>query len=224
MLPNKPLVPTRNGEAPLLAAQRWRWTSRMHIQRPIICTASALYPAIVLAIMFESFPLKLANAEQIQLEQMACSNLHGVGAEQMNARAYKRRPTSDAFAEVSCRSHGVFNRKPMRFVVRCERTKMQWKCSDAQLEIIVPVATKEVRVRPGNLSAEQATGIVRKIGSSGLFQNQPLLDMLQSPCELRPGSSRELIDVGCTGWVITMSAWCPTSDCPRVVAAGRVFE
>jgi hypothetical protein len=25
VMPNKPLVPTRNGEAPLLAAQRWRW-------------------------------------------------------------------------------------------------------------------------------------------------------------------------------------------------------
>jgi Family of unknown function (DUF6174) len=29
--PNKPLVPTRNGEAPLLAAQRRRWASRMRI-------------------------------------------------------------------------------------------------------------------------------------------------------------------------------------------------
>jgi|SRR5688572_2940024 len=27
LLPNKPLVPTRNGEAPLLAAQRRRWAS-----------------------------------------------------------------------------------------------------------------------------------------------------------------------------------------------------
>jgi len=26
-MPNKPLVPTRNGEAPLLAAQRRRWMS-----------------------------------------------------------------------------------------------------------------------------------------------------------------------------------------------------
>ena len=29
MLANKPLVPTRNGEAPLLAAQRQRWAERV---------------------------------------------------------------------------------------------------------------------------------------------------------------------------------------------------
>ena len=40
---NKPLVPTRNGEAPLLAAQRRRWVLRMKTYAPwlLLLTASA---------------------------------------------------------------------------------------------------------------------------------------------------------------------------------------
>lgn len=163
----------------------------------------------------------LDAAGRSALEEQACTSRHGTKLDSVDVRSY--RDATHATAEVRCASHGVYQGKPMHYIVQCSRAQGRWTCEGEWNEIIVPLGDEQLPVRiEGEIPVGVSYMTIQKIASGGTFQGYPLRKSLVAPCYLNKGSAKEFIDVKCEGWHIVVSTWCPQEECPRVFSLTKI--
>ncbi|HEY5754351.1 MAG TPA: hypothetical protein VIU34_00950 [Steroidobacter sp.] len=165
-----------------------------------------------------SYPLELSKKDRRMLEELACTDPHGVPAEKMEITTIEPGKLSWARADIVCKAHATFRQKPMSYSVYCAVLDGRWDCSKSDLRIVVPVDNREIIVSPGKYEPGFAYDTISKVARAGSFKNYSLAEIIRSSCALSPGLASEWVDIYCSGVRVTVSSWCPQAECPRIVS------
>ena len=187
----------------------------------LIAMSLLIFIAQVNAVITDGKPVKLSKQEKNQLEYTVCKSPFNLRAKKINAFRF-----NDLIAEqkrtlalVECESHGTFNNKPMRYVDDCDFVNNEWICSPPQLEILIAINGRDVKMRPWGLTPEVATDTLTTISSMGFFQGHSLDKSIGSSCDVSKTKDPEIMELKCDA-VIGISFWCPQTQitgCPRVL-------
>lgn len=172
--------------------------------------------------------VKLSTREQSFLEQKVCTAQYGLKASKIKAYAFGARAASDSkialeartSAYVECESHGQFNGKPMRYIDDCDLVEGEWDCSPPQLEVMVDINGRQIKMRPwGGLTPEKSYALLKDISLRGRFQGESLDKAIGNSCDIAKNKDPDIIELGCEA-AMSISYWCPqakTTGCPRVL-------
>lgn len=180
-----------------------------------------LFIASAHAVINNGKPVKLSKQEENQLEYTVCKSPFNLNASKINAFRFDD-PIAEkkrTLALVECKSHGEFNNKPMRYIDDCDFVNNEWICSAPQLEIIISINGRNVKMRPWGLTPEVATNTLTTISKKGFFQGDSLDKAIGSSCDVSKTKDPEVMELKCDA-VIGISFWCPqhqTTGCPRVL-------
>jgi hypothetical protein len=172
-------------------------------------------------------PVTLSEGEKNQLEYMVCTSNYNLSANKINAFTFRdtkttgsnKLPNLRTLARVECESHGQVNNRPMRYVDDCDFIEKEWVCSKPQLEIIITINGRDVKMRPWGLTPEAATSLLSNINARGYFQGESLDKAIGSSCDVSKTKDPEVMELACDA-VISLSFWCPQqqiSGCPRIL-------
>jgi len=173
-------------------------------------------------------PFKLSKREQSFLEQRACTGQYGLKASKIRAYVFGARAATDnkiglearTSAYVECESHGDFMGKPMHYIDDCDLVEGEWDCSPSQLEVIVPINGRDVKMRPwGGLTPEKSYALLKDISARGRFQGESLDKAIGNSCDVAKNKDPDIIELGCEA-SMSISYWCPQTKltgCPRVL-------
>lgn len=173
-------------------------------------------------------PFKLSTREHNFLEQKVCSANYGLKASKIKAYAFGSRTAGDGkialeartSAYVECESHGVFNGKPMHYIDDCDLVEGEWDCSPPQLEVLVDINGRELKMRPwSGLTPEKSYELLKDISARGRFQGESLDRAIGNSCDVAKNKDPEIIELGCEA-TMSISYWCPQTKitgCPRVL-------
>ncbi|MFO1389637.1 hypothetical protein [Cellvibrio sp.] len=173
-------------------------------------------------------PFNLSKREQTFLEQKVCGAQYNLKASKIKAYAFDARKATDSkialdartSAYVECESHGDFMGKPMRYIDDCDLVDGEWDCSAPQLEVLVPINGREVKMRPwGGLTPEKSYALLKDISTRGRFQGESLDKAIGNSCDIAKNKDPDIIELGCEA-AMSISYWCPQSKitgCPRVL-------
>src|SRR4051812_12857220 len=123
------------------------------------------------AVINNGKPVKLSKQEKNQLEYTVCKSPFNLNASKINAFRFDD-PIAEkkrTLALVECESHGEFNNKPMRYIDDCDFVNSEWICSAPQLEIIIAINGRNVKMRPWGLTPEVATRTLTTVSEKGFF-------------------------------------------------------
>jgi hypothetical protein len=188
-----------------------------------VCTGSAYATSSNLGT-----PFKLSTREQSFLEQRVCTAQYGLKASKIKAYAFGASAGGDGklaleartSAYVECESHDQFNGKPMRYIDDCDLVEGEWDCSPPQLEVLVNINGREVKMRPwGGLTPEKSYSLLKDISLRGRFQGESLDKAIGNSCDVAKNKDPDIIELGCEA-SMSISYWCPqakTTGCPRVL-------
>lgn len=170
----------------------------------------------------------LSKREQSFLEQRVCTGQYNLKASKIKAYAFEAKKATDGkvlhdartSAYVECESHGEFMGKPMHYIDDCDLVDGEWDCSPPQLEVIVPINGREVKMRPwGGLTPEKSYSLLKDISTRGRFQGESLDKAIGGSCDIAKNKDPDIIELGCTA-TMSISYWCPQikiTGCPRVL-------
>lgn len=173
-------------------------------------------------------PFNLSKREQTFLEQKVCGAQYNLKASKIKAYAFDARKATDSkialnartSAYVECESHGDFMGKPMRYIDDCDLVDGEWDCSPPQLEVLVPINGREVKMRPwGGLTPEKSYALLKDISTRGRFQGESLDKAIGNSCDIAKNKDPDIIELDCEA-AMSISYWCPQSKitgCPRVL-------
>jgi hypothetical protein len=175
----------------------------------------------------QSTPFSLSEREHNYLENLVCQSKYNLKANLIKAYVFDASDGSDGkmalaartSAYVECESHGEFNQKPMRYIDECDLVDKEWDCSPPQLEVVVPINGRDVKMRPWGLTPEKAYDLLYQISTKGLFQGQPLDKAIGNSCDIAKTKDPEIIELDCEA-AMSISFWCPQAKitgCPRVL-------
>ncbi len=172
-------------------------------------------------------PFNLSKREQSFLEQKVCGP-YDLKASKIKAYAFDARAKTDSkialaartSAYVECESHGDFMGKPMRYIDDCDLVEGEWDCSPPQLETLVPINGREVKMRPwGGLTPEKSYALLKDISARGRFQGESLDKAIGNSCDIAKNKDPDIVELGCEA-TMSISYWCPQTKitgCPRVL-------
>jgi hypothetical protein len=181
------------------------------------------------ALLTGGAPVTLSEGEKSQLEYMVCKSNYNLNANKINAFTFRDTKTTESnnnsrtLARVECESHGQVNNKPMRYIDECDFSEKKWTCPEPQLEIIVTINGRDVKMRPWKLTPEAATGLLNSINARGYFQGESLDKAIGSSCDVSKTKDPEIMELACDA-VIRISFWCPQNQitgCPRILFVSR---
>ncbi len=173
-------------------------------------------------------PFKLSTREHNFLEQKVCTAAYGLKASKIKAYAFGTRTAGDGkialeartSAYVECESHGAFNGKPMHYIDDCDLVDGEWDCSPPQLEVLVDINGRELKMRPwSGLTPEKSYELLKDISTRGRFQGESLDKAIGNSCDVAKNKDPEIIELGCEA-TMSISYWCPQTKitgCPRVL-------
>jgi len=173
-------------------------------------------------------PFKLSNREHSYLEHLVCKSPYGINASKIKAYAFEASAGGDGkialdartSAYVECESHGDFRGKPMRYIDDCDLVNGEWDCSPPQLEVMVAINGRDVKMRPwGTLTPEKSYTLLKDISTRGRFQGESLDKAIGNSCDVARNKDPDIIELGCEA-TMSISYWCPqanTTGCPRVL-------
>jgi len=173
-------------------------------------------------------PFNLSKREQSFLEQKVCGAQYNLKASKIKAYAFEGRAKTDSkialsartSAYVECESHGEFMGRPMRYIDDCDLVEGEWDCSAPQLEVMVPINGREVKMRPwGKLTPKKSYELLKDISARGQFQGESLDKAIGSSCDIAKNKDPDIIELGCEA-AMSISYWCPQAKitgCPRVL-------
>lgn len=173
-------------------------------------------------------PFKLSKREYSFLEQKVCGAQYNLKAGKIKAYAFDARKQTDSkigleartSAYVECESHGDFMGKPMHYIDDCDLVDGEWDCSPPQLEVLVPINGREVRMRPwGGLTPEKSYSLLKDISLRGRFQGESLDKAIGNSCDIAKNKDPDIVELGCEA-TMSISYWCPQTKltgCPRVL-------
>lgn len=173
-------------------------------------------------------PFKLSKREQSFLEQRVCTAQYSLKASKIKAYAFGATAGSDnklalearTSAYVECESHGDFMGKPMHYIDDCDLVDGEWDCSPPQLEVLVTINGREVKMRPwGGLTPEKSYALLKDISTRGRFQGESLNKAIGNSCDIAKNKDPDIIELGCEA-TMSISYWCPQTKitgCPRVL-------
>ena len=188
----------------------------------------SFYAGSVLAADAGGTPFKLSKRENSFLEQRVCTASYGLKASKIKAYAFGARAGGDGkialeartSAYVECESHGDFMGKPMHYIDDCDLVEGEWDCSPPQLEVLVMINGRELKMRPwGGLTPEKSYELLKDISLRGSFQGESLDKAIGNSCDVAKNKDPEIIELGCEA-AMTISYWCPQTKitgCPRVL-------
>jgi hypothetical protein len=188
-----------------------------------VCTGSAYATSDSLGT-----PVKLSTREHSFLEQKVCTAQYGLKASKIKAYAFGARAASDdkialearTSAYVECESHDQFNGKPMHYIDDCDLVEGEWDCSPPQLEVMVDINGRQIKMRPwGGLTPEKSYSLLKDISLRGRFQGESLDKAIGNSCDIAKNKDPDIIELGCEA-AMSISYWCPqakTTGCPRVL-------
>lgn len=194
----------------------------------IIGLMFGFYTTSTLAADAGGTPFKLSTREHNFLEQRVCTANYGLKASKIKAYAFGSRAGGDGkialeartSAYVECESHGVFKGKPMHYIDDCDLVDGEWDCSPPQLEVLVDINGRELKMRPwGGLTPEKSYELLKDISVRGTFQGESLDRAIGNSCDVAKNKDPEIIELGCEA-IMTISYWCPQikiTGCPRVL-------
>lgn len=173
-------------------------------------------------------PFKLSTREHSFLEQRVCTASYGLKASKIRAYAFGASTGGDnkvalearTSAYVECESHGDFMGKPMHYIDDCDLVDGEWDCSPPQLEVLVTINKRELKMRPwGGLTPEKSYELLKDISLRGSFQGESLDKAIGNSCDIARNKDPEIIELGCAA-TMSISYWCPQTKitgCPRVL-------
>lgn len=173
-------------------------------------------------------PFKLSKREHSFLEQHVCTASYGLKASKIKAYTFGASAGGDnkvalearTSAYVECESHGDFMGKPMHYIDDCDLVDGEWDCSPPQLEVLVTINNREMKMRPwGGLTPEKSYELLKDISLRGSFQGESLDKAIGNSCDIAKNKDPEIIELGCEA-AMTISYWCPQTKitgCPRVL-------
>jgi len=173
-------------------------------------------------------PFNLSKREQSFLENRVCFASYGLKAGKIKAYAFnatnggdgKLALTARTSAYVECESHGDFMGKPMRYIDECDLVDGEWDCSTPQLELLVDINGRDVKMRPwSGLTPEKSYQLLKEISTKGRFQGESLDKAIGNSCDIAKNKDPEIIELGCEA-AMSISFWCPQAKktgCPRVL-------
>lgn len=196
----------------------------------LIIAITAVFAFCTLSTLAESpgTPFNLSKREQTFLEQKVCGAQYNLKASKIKAYAFDARKATDSkialdartSAYVECESHGDFMGKPMRYIDDCDLVDGEWDCSPPQLEVLVPINGREVKMRPwGGLTPEKSYALLKDISTRGRFQGESLDKAIGNSCDIAKNKDPDIIELGCEA-AMSISYWCPQAKitgCPRVL-------
>jgi hypothetical protein len=172
-------------------------------------------------------PYKLSAQEKLRLENLACQGPFGIAAKTI--KAYNFTASFDengqmtlparTSAYVECEPHNTFNQRPMRYIDDCDLVDNVWDCSVPQLEILVDIKGRDVKLRPWQIPHEKAHDLLKTIGAKGLFQGEALDKAIGNSCDMAKNKDPDIIELQCEA-TMSISFWCPQAKltgCPRVL-------
>lgn len=173
-------------------------------------------------------PFTLSKREHSFLEQKVCGAQYNLKASKIKAYAFESRKATDSkialeartSAYVECESHGDFMGKPMHYIDDCDLVDGEWDCSPPQLEVVVSINNRDVKMRPwGGLTPEKSYSLLKDISLRGRFQGESLDKAIGSSCDIAKNKDPDIIELGCEA-AMSISYWCPQTKltgCPRVL-------
>jgi len=173
-------------------------------------------------------PFTLSKREQSFLEQRVCGAQYSLKAGKIKAYAFKASAGGDGklaleartSAYVECESHGDFMGKPMHYIDDCDLVDGEWDCSPPQLEVLVNINGREIKMRPwSGLTPEKSYQLLKDISTRGRFQGESLDKAIGNSCDVAKNKDPDIIELGCQA-AMTISFWCPQAKltgCPRVL-------
>ena len=196
-----------------------------------ILFALAFITSYANAVITGGDPVTLSEGEKNQLEYMVCKSNYNLNANKINAFTFRDTKTTEpnklpnlrTLARVECESHGQVNNKPMRYIAACDFIEKEWICPKPQLEIIITINGRDVKMRPWGLTPEAATSLLKNINARGYFQGESLDKSIGSSCDISKTKDPEVMELACDA-VIRLSFWCPQqqlSGCPRILFVSR---
>jgi hypothetical protein len=175
-------------------------------------------------IIGDESPLELSASDKEALEDVACRDPHRTSLDKAEGRLYEAPDERSVLAYVVCTPHSYFKDKPLRFVTNCEKHSRQWNCGEADLQMLVAVAEREVVLSLGGTEPAWAYELLHKLDAAGHISNDPRLIEERPYCSIRKSFVPEWYYVRCLGRLVTISTWCPQGDCPTVVSARDLAE
>lgn len=188
----------------------------------------ALYTLSASAADAGGTPFKLSKREYSFLEQKVCGTQYNLKAGKIKAYALDARKQTETkigleartSAYVECESHGDFMGKPMHYIDDCDLVDGEWDCSPPQLEVVVPINGRDVKMRPwGKLTPEKSYSLLKDISTRGRFQGESLDKAIGNSCDIANNKDPDIIELGCEA-SMSISYWCPQTKitgCPRVL-------
>ena len=108
----------------------------------------------------------------------------------------------------------------MRYIDECDLVDGEWDCSPPQLELLVDINGREIKMRPwSGLTPEKSYQLLKEISTKGSFQGESLDKAIGNSCDIAKNKDPEVIELGCEA-AMTISFWCPQikkTGCPRVL-------
>jgi hypothetical protein len=170
-------------------------------------------------IIGDEFPLELSASDKEALEDVACRDPHRTSLDIAEGRLYEAPDERSVLAYVVCTPHSYFKDKPLRFVTNCEKYSRQWRCGEAELQMLLAVAGREVALSVGDTEPAWAYELLHKLEAAGHISNDPRVITERPYCSIRKSIVPEWYYVHCLRRFVTVSTWCPQGDCPSVVSA-----
>jgi|GEM_PF-711570 len=172
-------------------------------------------------------PFNLSKRDYNYLEYRVCKSAYNVNASKIKAFAFQASAATDTSgpldartsAYVECEAHDQFLSKPARYVDECDLIQGEWDCSPPQLEIVVDLYGREVKMRPWGLTPAKSYSILKEVSRKGLFQGESLDRAIGKSCDVAKTKDPDVVELSCEA-LMTISYWCPqaaTTGCPRIL-------
>ena len=194
-----------------------------------IVAGLALFAAQAQANITDGKPAKISAGEKSQIEQQVCRANFNLNAKKVEAFKFRELEASNSndipaertLAFVECEPHAQFNNKDMRYIDDCDLVDGLWSCSKPQLEVLVDINGREVKMRPWGITPEKAYTTLKAVSKAGFFLGLSLDKAIGTSCDVskKPKDPDE-IEVSCNN-TIQVSYWCPqakTTGCPRILS------
>lgn len=169
-------------------------------------------------------PVQLSKTQKSSVERVACLHPYGVAAAKVEAwseyppQSARHRDLSFGYVDVRCEPHLRVEGISLGFNIRCHHRAKAWECQKMDFEnTLVTGGGRTFVVDAERKDLKAASDIVRGL----LRQGQPDATIHfaeHAPvCAVVPAGTPEWFHVSCADWSVTVSTWCPTTACPRIV-------
>lgn len=183
-----------------------------------------VFQASALAFAPDKYPVQLSKTQMTSVERVACRDPYGVDAAKVEAwseyrpQSARHRDLSLGYVDVRCEPHLQVEGISLGFNVRCYHRAKEWECQKMDFEnTLVTGGGRTFVVDAERKDIRAASDIVRGL----LRQGQPDATIHfaeRAPvCAVVPAGTPEWFHVSCADWSVTVSTWCPTTACPRIV-------